>query len=97
MSTSTTIRAERILIGENEAPRPEAEVSGRPPRGGRFREVAPAGGVDLNRTEPSPDRSAEATPHSLSEGRGQAEHPEKARRIARSSSGHTARGRGFMK
>ena len=28
----------------NEAPRPEAEVSGRPPRGGRFRPVAPFGG-----------------------------------------------------
>ena len=27
--------------GTNEAPRPEAEVSGRPPRGGRFRTVAP--------------------------------------------------------
>jgi hypothetical protein len=48
----------------NEAPRPEAEVSGRPPRGGRFREVAPVGGVDVNRTGASPDRSAEATPNS---------------------------------
>ena len=28
----------------NEAPRPEAEVSGRPPRGGRSRPVAPFGG-----------------------------------------------------
>jgi hypothetical protein len=81
----------------NEAPRPEAEVSGRPPRGGRFRAVAPVGGVDINRTEASPDRSAGATPTSLSQGRRQEEHPEKARRIARSSSGHTARGRGFMK
>jgi hypothetical protein len=53
------------------------------------------GGVDVNLTEASPDRSAEATPNSLSEGRGQEGHPEKARRIARSSSGHTARGRGF--
>jgi hypothetical protein len=81
----------------NEAPRPEAEVSGRPPRGGRFREVAPVGGVNVKRTEASPDRSAEATPNSLSEGHGQEEHPEEARRIARSSSGHTARGRGFIR
>ena len=83
-------------VGNNEAPRPEAEVSGRPPRGGRFRGVAPVGGVDVNLTRASPDRSAEATPNSRSEGRGQEEHPEKARRIARSSSGHTARGRGFI-
>ena len=33
----------------NEAPRPEAEVSGRPPRGGRLREVAPVGGVDVSK------------------------------------------------
>jgi len=66
-------------------------------RGGQFRGVAPVGGVDVKRTEASPDRSAEATPTSLSEGRGQDERPEKARRTARSSSGHTARGRGFMK
>jgi hypothetical protein len=31
----------------NEAPRPEAEVSGRPPRGGRSHAVAPVGGADL--------------------------------------------------
>jgi len=45
--------------------------------------------------EAHPDRSDEATPRSLSEGRSQEEHPEKARRIARSSSGRTAKGRGF--
>src|SRR5262249_32363088 len=78
-------------------PRPEAEASGRPPRGGRLRGGASVGGVGVKRTEASPDRSAEATPASLSEGGGQDERPEKARRIARSSSGHTAGGRGFKK
>src|SRR4051812_13425430 len=34
-------------VTQNEAPRPEAEVSGRLPRGGLLREVAPAGGVAL--------------------------------------------------
>src|SRR5262245_32651865 len=58
---------------------------------------SPVGGGDVKWTGASPDRSAEAPPTSLSEGRGQDERPEKARRIARSSSGHTARGRGFMK
>src|SRR5690242_21649110 len=87
----------REVLVLNEAPRPEAEVSGRPPRGGRLRPVAPVGGVDVNPTAASPDRSAEATPNSLPEGRSQEGHREKARRIARSSSGHTARGRGFKK
>jgi hypothetical protein len=81
--------------GINEAPRPEADVSGRPPRGGHRRAVAPVGGVEVNPSEAPPDRSAEATPNSPSEDRSPQEHPEDARRIARSSSGHTARGRGF--
>jgi len=91
------VRADLVADLRNEAPRPEAEVSGRPPRGGRLRGVASVGGVGVKRTEASPDRSAEATPTSLSEGGGQDERPEKARRIARSSSGHTAGGRGFKK
>ena len=41
-------------------------------------------------------RSAEATPRSLPEGPARDHLPEKARRIAGSSSGLTARGRGFM-
>src|SRR3954454_11882224 len=36
---------------DNEAPRPEAEVSGRPPRGGRFRAVAPVGGGEGRRAD----------------------------------------------
>src|SRR5690606_24530610 len=36
----------RQLIGENKNPRPEAVVLGWPPRGGRFRAVAPSGGGD---------------------------------------------------
>ena len=39
-------------IQSNEAPRPEAEVSGRPPRGGRSRQLAPFGGRQGSR----PDR-----------------------------------------
>ena len=35
----------------NNQPRPEAVVSGRPPRGGRLREVAPVGGVDVEQTK----------------------------------------------
>jgi transcriptional regulator with XRE-family HTH domain len=35
---------------ENEAPRPEAVVSGWPPRGGRSRQVAPFGGDQASRT-----------------------------------------------
>ena len=34
----------------NNQPRPEAVVLGRPPRGGRLREVAPVGGVELERS-----------------------------------------------
>src|SRR5262249_33880328 len=40
------------------------------PRGGRLREVAPLGGVAVNQTEAPPNRSAQATPISLSECRG---------------------------
>ncbi len=65
------------------------------PRGGRPGEVAPVGGVDVNPTEAPPDRSAEATSRSPSECPRQERHPEDARRIARSSSGRTAKGRGF--
>jgi hypothetical protein len=84
-----------LLATVNEAPRPEAEVSGRPPRGGHCRMVAPVGGVGVNPTGTPPNRSAEATANSPSEDRSPQGHPEDARRIARSSSGHTARGRGF--
>ncbi len=38
----------------NEAPRPEAEVSGRPPRGGRFRAVAPLGGGHVGKAPLGP-------------------------------------------
>src|SRR5512135_3903158 len=38
----------------NEAPRPEAEVSGRPPRGGRFRAVATRGGVHVGKAPLGP-------------------------------------------
>jgi hypothetical protein len=43
----------------NEAPRPEAEVSGRPPRGGRFRAVAPRGGVHVGKAPLGPTRLLE--------------------------------------
>src|SRR5438128_357055 len=46
----------------NNQPRPEAVVLGRPPRGGRLREVAPVGGVDLRATPAIPGRSATACP-----------------------------------
>ena len=46
---------------------------------------SPLGGVDVNRTEAPPDRSAEATAISLSDGSGQEEQPEDARRIATTS------------
>src|SRR5271157_553749 len=69
----------------------------RPPRGGRLREVAPVGGVAVSGIQAIPPCSAEAflgrTPWMPSRGR----FPEKARRIARSSSGSTARGRGFSR
>jgi hypothetical protein len=67
------------------------------PRGVRFRGVSLRRRRGCQRTEVSPDRWAEAPSISLSESRGLEEHPENARRIARGSSGHTARGRGFMK
>src|SRR5262245_60016234 len=38
----------------NQAPRPEAEVSGRPPRGGRFRPVAPLGGGHVGKAPSGP-------------------------------------------
>ncbi len=41
-------------LGANNQPRPEAVVLGRPPRGGRLREVAPVGGVELERSKLSP-------------------------------------------
>src|SRR5262249_57950167 len=86
----------------NEAPRPEAEVSGRPPRGGRLREVAPVGGEGSRRPgSPKPLVSARppTAPVGLSPsggGLGPGRLGGTARRIARSSSGRTARGRGFM-
>jgi len=42
------------LVVDNNQPRPEAVVLGRPPRGGRLREVAPVGGVELERSKLSP-------------------------------------------
>src|SRR5271165_4500530 len=44
--------------GHNNQPRPEAVVLGRPPRGGRLREVAPVGGVELEQSRflPGTDR-----------------------------------------
>src|SRR5262245_26593536 len=47
------MRRRPVSKRSNEAPRPEAEVSGRPPRGGRLREVAPVRGVGINRTRAS--------------------------------------------
>jgi hypothetical protein len=49
-------------MNPNEAPRPEAEVSGRPPRGGRLREVAPVGGVEVRGTPVILGHSAPASP-----------------------------------
>src|SRR5512133_2366558 len=43
----------------NEAPRPEAEVSGWPPRGGRFRTVAPCGGGHVGKAPLGPTWSVE--------------------------------------
>jgi len=37
-------------------------VLGRPPRGGRLREVAPVGGVEVNGIQAIPPCSAEASP-----------------------------------
>jgi hypothetical protein len=44
----------RVDLNGNNQPRPEAVVLGRPPRGGRLREVAPVGGVELERSRLSP-------------------------------------------
>ena len=44
----------QIRLIKNNQPRPEAVVLGRPPRGGRLREVAPVGGVELERSKLSP-------------------------------------------
>ena len=49
-----SIRLVRRTLEPNEAPRPEAEVSGRPPLGGRLREVAPVGGFGVKRTSDAP-------------------------------------------
>ncbi len=43
-----------LLAKANEAPRPEAEVSGGPPRGGRFRAVAPLGGGHVGKAPLGP-------------------------------------------
>src|SRR5512140_2992162 len=43
----------------NKQPRPEAEVLGRPPRGGRLRGVAPFGGGDVGKAPPGPQRLLE--------------------------------------
>ena len=44
----------RKSMALNNQPRPEDVVLGRLPRGGRLREVAPVGGVELKRSGPSP-------------------------------------------
>ena len=44
INRSGTVASSANLRDGNEAPRPEAEVSGRPPRGGRSRGAAPSGG-----------------------------------------------------
>jgi hypothetical protein len=73
------------------------------PQGGQLREVAPVGGVSLMQAEAiSIDRQRQLPvarqgrftnpSHTVQP---EASVPEWARRIARSSSGHTARGRGF--
>src|SRR5512135_3110744 len=43
----------------NKDPRPEAVVLGRPPRGGRFRAVAPSGGEDMGKAPTGPQRLLE--------------------------------------
>ena len=48
-----TLTQPYVSASANKHPRPEAVVLGRPPRG-RFREVAPVGGVDVHRSDPSP-------------------------------------------
>ena len=57
---------QRLRPGEaallNNQPRPQAVVLGRPPRGGRLREVAPVGGVAGSRIQAIPPCSAEASP-----------------------------------
>ena len=74
------------------------------PQGGRLREVAPVGGAVINPTKAIPVARQRRLPIAPVEATsGSRSHqvqpttgfPEEARRIARSSSGHTARGRGF--
>ena len=84
-------------FGMNNQPRPEAVVLGRPPRGGRLREVAPVGGVEVNGIQAIPPCSAEASPGIPPSTPSRGSFREEARRIAGSSSGHTAKGRGFRK
>ena len=80
-------RGHEPTLSDNDAPRPEAEVSGRPPRGGRLREVAPVGGREVIQTQATPQSSAEAPPGMTFEMPEPACFPEEARRIARSSLG----------
>src|SRR5262245_22912285 len=68
-----------------------------PPRGGRLREVAPVGGEDVDQTRPRPRCSTTAYPTLTSWMPRPARSSEEVHRNARSSSGRTARGRGFMK
>src|SRR5512142_2772020 len=56
-----TTRSPRTARTRNKQPRPEAEVLGGPPRGGRSRGVAPFGGGEVSRAAPTgsePARSA---------------------------------------
>jgi hypothetical protein len=95
--------SEAKVVPENHQPRPEAVVCGRPPRGGRLREVAPIGGEDVKPTEAIPVARQRRLP--IAQRRPLMDHshnvqpranvPDHARRIARSSLGHTARGRRF--
>jgi hypothetical protein len=93
--------AYRFSVTGNKQPRPEAGVLGRPPRGGRSHGVAPVGGGEARRSlrrhqapVPHGHRDRRHDPSTLShQERGRPR--KKARRIAGSSSGHTARGRGF--
>jgi len=84
-------------------PRPEAEALGWPPRGGRPRVVAPVGGMASKQSKRSQSQRHGPIPRPHNCGSSVSNRKSskavatmgKARRIAGSSSGHTARGRGF--
>ena len=50
---SEETRFDRVVVDNNQ-PRPEDVVLGRPPRGGHFRMVAPLGGVEIGKAPLGP-------------------------------------------